>query len=164
MLCWYPAHERGGNERSIPMKTILIATDGSEPAGQALEVAIELARQTGAALHVLSVRPQRVAGRGGAGPAIIEVEELDGPEHIADAAAARAREAGITATPHAAHGDVVNSIASAATSLGADLLVVGSRGHGPISGAVLGSVSHALVSRSPVPVTIVRHAAVHAVA
>jgi len=44
------------------------------------------------------------------------------------------------------------------------LLVVGSRGHGPISGAVLGSVSHALVSRSPVPVTIVRHAAVHAVA
>ena len=70
------------------MKTILIATDGSESAGQALDVAIDLARETGAALEVLSVRPQRVAGRGGAGPAILEVEELDGPEHIAEAAAA----------------------------------------------------------------------------
>jgi nucleotide-binding universal stress UspA family protein len=146
------------------MKTILIATDGSESAGQALDVAIDLARQTGAALEVLSVRPQRVAGRAGAGPAILEVEELDGPEHIAEAAALRAREAGIVATPHAGHGDVVGCIADAATKMGADLLVVGSRGHGALSGAVLGSVSHALVSRSPVPVTIVRQAAVHAVA
>lgn len=146
------------------MKTILIATDGSESAGQALEVAIDLARETGAALQVLSVRPQRVAGRGGAGPAVLEVEEVDGPEHIAEAAALQAREAGIVATPHAAHGDVVSSIADAAKSLGAELLVVGSRGHGPLSGAVLGSVSHALVSRSPVPVTIVRQAKVHSTA
>jgi nucleotide-binding universal stress UspA family protein len=146
------------------MKTILIATDGSEPAGQALDVAIDLARQTGATLQVLSVRPQRPAGRAGAGPAILEVEELDGPEHIAEAAALRAREVGVAATPHSGHGDVVNVISDAATSLHADLLVVGSRGHGALSGAVLGSVSHALVSRSPVPVTIVRQAAVHAMA
>ena len=145
------------------MKTILIATDGSESAGQALDVAIDLARQTGAALAVLSVRPMRMAGRGGAGPAILEVEEYDGPEHIAEAAALRAREAGVSATPHTAHGDVVASISEAAKSLGAELLVVGSRGHGPLSGAVLGSVSHALVSRSPVPVTIVRQVAAHAV-
>jgi nucleotide-binding universal stress UspA family protein len=146
------------------MKTILIATDGSDPAAQALEVAIDLARETGATLEVLSVRPTRVAGRGGAGPAILEVDEFDGPEHIAEAAAQLAREAGVEATPHAAHGDVVSSIADAATTLGAELLVVGSRGLGSLSGAVLGSVSHALVRRSPVPVTIVRHAAIHATA
>jgi nucleotide-binding universal stress UspA family protein len=35
---------------------------------------------------------------------------------------------------------------------------VGSRGHGPVSGALLGSVSHALIARSPIPVTVVRHA------
>jgi nucleotide-binding universal stress UspA family protein len=144
------------------MKNILIATDGSEPAQQALEVAIDLAKETGAALHVLSVRPPRAAGRGGSGAPILEVEEFDGPEHIAEAAAKHAREAGLDVTPHAAHGDVVDCIASAATSLGADLLVVGSRGMGSLSGAVLGSVSHALVRKSPVPVTIVRHAAVHA--
>ena len=146
------------------MKNILIATDGSEPANQALEVAIELAKETGAALHVLSVRPPRIAGRAGAGPAILEVEELHGPEHIADAAVEVARSAGVEATPHTVHGDVVDSIAATATTLGADLLVVGSRGLGPLSGAVLGSVAHALIRRSPVPVTIVRHAAVPAVA
>jgi nucleotide-binding universal stress UspA family protein len=146
------------------MNTILIATDGSDPANQALEFAIDLAKETGASLEVLSVRPPRPAGRGGAGPAILEVEEIHGPEHIAEAAAQRAREAGLTATPHAAHGDVVDCIATSATALGADLLVVGSRGMGSLSGTVLGSVSHALVRRSPVPLTIVRHAAVHATA
>lgn len=38
----------------------------------------------------------------------------------------------------------------------AQLLVVGSRGRGPLSGLVLGSVSHALLHRSPCPVAIVR--------
>jgi nucleotide-binding universal stress UspA family protein len=141
------------------VKTILIATDGSEAAGQALDVAIDLAKETGARLQVLSVRPPRPAGRGGAGPPMLEVEEPHGPEHIAYAAAQRAREAGLDATPHGAHGDVVTCIVDTATALGADMLVVGSRGLGSLSGAVLGSVSHALVRRSPVPVTIVRHAA-----
>ena len=144
------------------MKTIVIATDGSDSAAQALEFAIDLARDTSAALHVLSVRPPRAVGRGGAGPAILEVEEVQGAEHIAEAAAQRAREAGVDATPHTAHGDVVTSIAEAATAFGAELLVVGSRGMGALSGAVMGSVSHALVHQSPVPVTMVRHAAVPA--
>jgi nucleotide-binding universal stress UspA family protein len=129
------------------MKTILIATDGSQPAAQALEVAIELAKETG-----------------GAGAPMLEVEKFEGPEHIAEAATEQAREAGVTATPHAAHGEVVDCITTAVVTLNADLLIVGSRGLGPLSGAVLGSVSHALVRQSPVPVTIVRHAAVHAAA
>lgn len=146
------------------MKTIVVATDGSESAGQALEFAIDLAHGTGATLQVLSVRPHRALGRGGAGPAILEVEEVHGAEHIAEAAVARAREAGVDATAHVAQGDIVGSIAEASRTLGADLLVVGSRGMGALSGAVLGSVSHALVHRSPVPVTVVRHAAVPAAA
>jgi nucleotide-binding universal stress UspA family protein len=146
------------------MKNILIATDGSEAAGDALDVAIDIAKESGAKLQVISVRPPMPVGRGGAGPAILEVEHRDGPQHIADAAAAIAREAGVDATPHTAHGGVVACISEAATSLHADLLVVGSRGHGPLTGAVLGSVSHALVHSSPVPVTIVRHAVVHATA
>ena len=140
------------------MKTILMATDGSEPAGHALDVAVDLARETGAALHVVSVHVMRPVGRGGGGPAITEVEEIHGAEQIAEAAALRAREAGVEATAHDTQGDVVIAIADAATALGADLVVVGSRGMGTLSGAVLGSVSHALVRRSPVPVTIVRNA------
>lgn len=38
----------------------------------------------------------------------------------------------------------------------AQLVVVGSRGRGPFSGLILGSVSHALLHRSPCPVAIVR--------
>jgi nucleotide-binding universal stress UspA family protein len=88
---------------------------------------------------------------------MLEVEQPHGAEHIAEAAAQKARDAGVGATPHAPRGEVADVLGGAATKLGVDLLVVGSRGHGPLAGAVLGSVSHALVSRSPVPLTIVRH-------
>ena len=144
------------------MKTIMIATDGSEQAGEALDVAIELAKDAGAKLEVLSVRPQRLAGRAGAGPAMLEVEEQGGAEHIAEAGVTAAAAAGVTATAHTAHGDVVDCICAASGTLDADLLVVGSRGHGPVSGALLGSISHALIKRSQIPVTIVGHAVVHA--
>jgi nucleotide-binding universal stress UspA family protein len=144
------------------MDNILIATDGTASADEALDVAIEMARESNAALNILSVRRPRPAGRGGAGPAVLEVEMRDGPKRIAEAAARRAREAGVPATPHVAYGDIVDTIADAANTLGADHLVVGSRGLGSMSAAVLGSVSHALVRRSPVPLTIVRRPAVHA--
>ena len=144
------------------MKTIMIATDGSEQAGEALDVAIELAKDARAKLEVLSVRPPRLAGRAGSGPAVLEVEERDGAEHIAEAGVATAAAAGVDATAHVAHGDVVDCICTASGTLDADLLVVGSRGHGSVTGALLGSVSHALIKRSQIPVTIVGHAVVHA--
>ena len=144
------------------MKTIMIATDGSEQADAALDVAIEIARDAGAALAVLAVQPARAVGRGGAAPAILEVEQQGGTQHIADAAVTSAAAAGVKATPHTAHGDVVDCICDASRSLSADLLVIGSRGHGTLSGALLGSVSHALIKRSQIPVTIVGHAVAHA--
>jgi nucleotide-binding universal stress UspA family protein len=144
------------------VKTIMIATDGSEHAGEALDVAIELAKDAGAKLEVLSVRPMRPAGRAGAGPAVLEVEEQGGAEHIAEAGVRTAAAAGVDATAHTAHGDVVDCISAASSTLHAELLVVGTRGHGAVSGALLGSVSHALIKRSQIPVTIVGHALVHA--
>jgi nucleotide-binding universal stress UspA family protein len=41
-------------------------------------------------------------------------------------------------------------------ALGAGLVVVGSRGYGGITGALLGSVGHALAQHSPCPVVIIR--------
>ena len=144
------------------MKTIMFATDGSEQADEALDVAIEIAKDAGATLEVLSVRPPRAVGRGGGGPAVLEVEQQGGTQHIADAAVTSATAAGVTATAHTAHGDVVDCICTASQTLAADLVVIGSRGHGAVAGALLGSVSHALIKRSKVPVTIVRHATSHA--
>jgi nucleotide-binding universal stress UspA family protein len=144
------------------MKNIMVAVDGSDSAAEALDTAIELANQVGAKLQVLSVRPPLVHGRAGSGPAMTEVEELHGDEHIADAAVQRARAAGVDATPHVSHGPVAECIVQVATELGVELLVVGSRGMGTVHGTLVGSVSHALVSQSPVPLMVVRHTAVPA--
>ncbi len=144
------------------MNTILLATDGSEPSERALAFAIDLARGTGATLEILCVRRARIPREGGTDTLVLDLaasDELDSPEHIAGAAAEKARFAGVDANAHAAYGDVVGCIADATRAVGAELLVVGSRGLGSVSGAMLGSVSQALVRRSPVPVTVVRQIA-----
>jgi nucleotide-binding universal stress UspA family protein len=73
------------------MKTILLATDGSEAATEALDFAIQLARETGSELELLAVRPPRVPSKGGAAPPIFEVEEPGGAERIVAAAGQRGR-------------------------------------------------------------------------
>lgn len=144
------------------MKTILFATDGSESAHEALDVAVELARDAGAELHVLSVHHPPVPARGAAASIpITETESTAGAERVAGEAADKARAAGVETSVHIAHGDVVDRIIKVADETGADMIVVGSRGLGIVGGAVLGSVSRRLVRRSKTPVTVVRpHAAV----
>ena len=143
------------------MKTILFATDGSDSAGEALEFAIELAKETGAEIEVLAVKPPPVLSKGGVGAPILEVEEDQGAEHIAAAAAAKAEGSGVHARAHVEHGEPAEAIAAVGERLQVDLIVVGSRGLGAVRGAVLGSVSHALVKQSRIPVTIVRDKAHH---
>ena len=130
------------------MKHVLIATDGSESADEALDFAIEIARDAGATLHVLSVRPPQRSpydeGR------LRAVEEFGGPRRIADTAAARARSAGVEAAADIAHGDVVAGIVDAASTL--DVEFVGSRGTpSPRSGAW--EASRGLVRNAPAAAT-----------
>lgn len=138
------------------MKTIAYATDGSQSAADALAFAVELCKETGATLEVIAVTPPRAVGKGSAGIAVTEVEEVGGAEHLAESAAATAREAGLSANTHVRHGDPAKEIADAAAESGADLLVVGSRGLGALRGALMGSVSRSLVAHSKVPVTVVK--------
>ena len=137
------------------MKTILLATDGSDSSERALAFAIELARETGASLEVVCVRPHWSRAVGIA--PVLELVTDDASESVAASAAARAQRAGVASTHHVVDGDTVSCIVDAARRTQAELLIVGSRGLGPISGAALGSVSQALIRRSPIPVTVVRH-------
>ena len=113
--------------------------------------------------QVLSVRSMRPAGRAGAGPAVLAVEEPEGAQHIAQAGAEKASAAGLD--DNSPHGSRRRrglhlrclGLAPRGTPRGRH-----ARGHGPLSGTLLGSVSHALIKRSQIPVTIVGHALVHA--
>jgi len=136
------------------MQLIVHATDGSPEAADALAVAMDLAKDTGAQLVVVSVHIVHPGGKG-LSPPITEVEQRHGAEHLAEAATATARAAGIDARAYVATGDPAKEIIHIAEEVGADLIVVGSRGFGAVRGALFGSVSRALVGRSKIPVTVV---------
>ena len=140
------------------MERILLATDGSESAERALEVAVSLAKDTNAALDIVTVRPRQIAGRAGSGGPINDLDAHGGAERVLEQAAARAKALGKDGTQHALHGDPAEEIAQLAGTVNADLIVVGSRGHGAIVGTLMGSVSQSLAACSPVPVTVVRAA------
>lgn len=137
------------------MKLIVHATDGSAEAEEAGDLAIELAKETGAKLAVVSVHIPPPGGKVPS-PPIKEIEQPEGAEHVAEAAAEKARAAGVDAKAYVAHAlDPAPEIARIAEELGADLIVVGSRGLGVVRGALMGSVSRSLVRHSKVPVTVV---------
>jgi nucleotide-binding universal stress UspA family protein len=141
------------------MDLIMHATDGSPEAAQALDLAIELAKDTGAKLAILSVHTMVPGGKGLA-PPILEVEQPHGSEHLAEAAAATANTAGVDTKPYVATGDPAKEIVRLADDLGANLIVIGSRGFGAVRGVLVGSVSRAVMTHSTIPVTVVTSRAV----
>jgi nucleotide-binding universal stress UspA family protein len=155
--------QRGGatlsleiHEGGAEMMTILCAVDGSESAESALEFAIRLCEDSGATLHVIAVKPPVLAR--GAGPSALRaIDDEGGIAEIAEHAVLRAMLDGVEATPVLACGPVAEEIARAAVRLDADLVVVGSRGHGALTSAVMGSVSRALLRCCEVPVAVIAH-------
>jgi nucleotide-binding universal stress UspA family protein len=85
----------------------------------------------------------------------VEPEERDEVSELKDALADhRARHPAVDVIEEIVHGHPVEALRAAAA--GASLLVVGSRAHGIVAGMVLGSVSQALIHRSPCPLAVVR--------
>jgi nucleotide-binding universal stress UspA family protein len=76
-----------------------------------------------------------------------------------DDALALAAEADVDARAELLRGDPVDEIVAFADSFEADLIVVGSRGHGALASALLGSVSRGILSETRRPVLVVRGAA-----
>ena len=126
------------------MKTIVVATDGSEGAGAALELAVQIAGETGAELCCVSVDDSLATT--GIDPA---------PEQRARPARRRPASPASRQKPWQG-GPAVERILEVADERDADLIVVGSRGHGTIVGSVLGSVSMGLVRKSRRPVLVVK--------
>jgi nucleotide-binding universal stress UspA family protein len=73
-----------------------------------------------------------------------------------DEAAALAADAGVTVSTELLTGDPVDEIVAHADSMDADLIVVGSRGHGAVASVLLGSVSQGVLHEARRPVLVVR--------
>jgi nucleotide-binding universal stress UspA family protein len=138
--------------------SIVVGTDGSETADRALARALEIARLTGARLHVVSAYGPVAARVTGGAPATETAEWSVGPdfavEGVLDRAMSRARADGVETEVRAPKGDPAEAILTVAAETDADLIVLGSRG---MQGArrVLGSVPNKVSHRAPCDVLIV---------
>ena len=141
------------------MLKIFIAVDGSEPALEAVRHALALVRgglraqvvlanvQEPATLYelVTSRDPDRIAAA-----------SLDAGEHLMAPARALLDAAGVSYETDVGVGDAGHMLVEMIENAGADMVIVGAKGQGALSSALLGSVSQAVAHASPVPVTIVR--------
>ena len=135
-------------------KTIIWATDGSESAERALPVALELAGGPDARLLVVHA-DERLGGRAGGAHVLADDEDIQ--QQLASKVEELV-ESGVRASFEVVHGlnrDPADLIAEAAKENAADVIVVGTRGHGRIAGVLLGSITQRLLHVAPCPVLAV---------
>jgi len=141
------------------MKEIMVAIDGSEGSDAAIKEAIELAGVVGAHLTFAFVRKPPSSLLGSPFYECHLARDLGWARAGVDSALGRAREAGLQARGEVLEGNAVDEILSFADNSGVDLIVMGSRGHGALAGAVLGSVSSGVVQHANVPVLVTKQTA-----
>jgi nucleotide-binding universal stress UspA family protein len=145
------------------VSTIVVGVDGSDASKEALRWAAEEARLRGASLRAIHAwsYPIGAAGLGLMPP--VDAEARETVERAAQEMAQRAlAEADVDASRLDADAVAVEGMAAdvlVRAAAGADLLVVGSRGHGGFAGLLLGSVSQQCAQHAPCPVVIVRDGA-----
>jgi nucleotide-binding universal stress UspA family protein len=137
------------------MATIVVGTDGSKGSAAALSEGFDLAKRLSAKVLVVAVAAQVSDLLGGSVYKDKLSEHLNQARSALDAARTLAEEAGVEAEFEVFEGDAAEEIARIAESRDADLVVVGTRGHGGIAGSLLGSVSAGVVRRSKRPVVVV---------
>ncbi len=150
-----PRSTAARHEASTPTyQRLLLATDGSLPALAATVHAVELARESGAELHVLHVTtPESDLQVEFAEPSLelLHIRPIDG----ITAACVLASDAGVDAHSHEVQGPIVDAILQAAQRIDAGAIVLGQTGTRPFPQIGLGSVSEAVQSRSSIPVILV---------
>ena len=141
---------------------IVVGVDGSAHARQALRFSLSEAALRGARVDVVSswAVPSLAATGVGMIPAFdllrAELGDSAGQVIAGELADAADAAAGLEIEQLVAQGDAAGALVGVAA--GADLLVVGSRGRGGVTGTVLGSVSRACLHHAPCPVAVVHDA------
>lgn len=120
------------------------ATDGSEHSDRALAYAIRLATESHAPLHAIHVVERLLMGRAAGQYVRVDEGELEAKIQ------SQLTQAGVSVPVTLHHssnldGPLSKLIARIAADAGADVLVVGTRGHGALAGTALGSVTQHLL-------------------
>ena len=134
-------------------KTIVLALDGSETSKRAVPVAVELAKRDEAKL-VLAHIDERVVAKGGGDVHIDEPEIQAEVRKLAEELGGEGLETGVEMADVMA-GGAGRVIAEIAERVSADLIVTGTRGHSPVGGVLLGSVTQRLLHLAKQPVLVV---------
>ncbi len=142
---------------------VLVATDGSKCSGVAVDLVAGLEWPEGTEIHVVEAVPSGVAVFGGPWPPITPVDTGAIDQDIREQAGRNLSEAAATlAGPGrsvetvALAGRAADTIISIAEQTEAELIVVGSRGHGTLETMLLGSVSSEVIDHAHVPVLVAR--------
>ncbi|HXZ57818.1 MAG TPA: universal stress protein [Gaiellaceae bacterium] len=137
-------------------KQMIIATDGSPGAREALSTGLSIAAESGAAVTLTYVRqkPLPIVGDPFYGRSLSQ--ELMRARTVLADASVLAAEYGVEAETEVLEGDAAHRVLELARDRNADLIVVGSRGRGMVTGALLGSVSSSIVHDADRPVLVVK--------
>ena len=141
---------------------IVVGTDGSDTASEAVRQAIELAQVSDARLDIVAafepVPPSRLREEKGELPG--DVQYGAGPREdvnvTLDGAVGRAKQQGVEAEPYPREGDPADAILDVAEEIKADLIVVGNKGMTGAKRFLLGSVPNKVSHHAPCAVLIIR--------
>jgi nucleotide-binding universal stress UspA family protein len=141
---------------------IVVGTDGSETATEAVREAIELAKLSKAKLEIVSAYepvPQqrlREEREGISGDVSHAVNPREDVQFVLDKAAGEAKKAKVDVVTHPREGDPADAILDVAEENNADLVLVGNKGMTGARRFLLGSVPNKISHHSPCDVWIVK--------
>jgi nucleotide-binding universal stress UspA family protein len=147
---------------SIFPTRILLATDGSEESSQAAQAAAELSKDTDSEVHVTYVLPSPRELRGhhtysrDVMRSVLEQAEGEARSFLEAQAKQVGESGGKVAETHLRTGEPDKEIVKLSEELGAGTIVIGSRGLGAVSRALMGGVSESVVRHAHCPVFVVR--------
>jgi nucleotide-binding universal stress UspA family protein len=143
-------------------QSMVVGTDGSQTAGEAVRQATELAKRIEAKVHLVSAYEPVPEGR-------LREERHDIPDDLQwmvnpredvgatlEEAAQALKDQGVDVETHAREGDPADAILDVAEETGADLIVVGNKGMTGAKRFLLGSVPNKVSHHAPCSVMIIR--------
>ena len=131
--------------------TIVVGTDGSPTAEEALRHAMELAAVSGATIHIVSAYRSGGTAKVGTEAEHWYIDTATKIDTVLSSAQATARTKGLAVEVHAVEKDPADAIVAVAEEVGADVVVVGNKGMQGAKRFLLGSVPNKVAHNARAP-------------